>query len=68
MDQILIILIQNGYIDDQQANDLLDLKKTEAKSISPEETRRNFAAALKEVEESESALIDILKEEGYLHV
>ena len=33
MDQILIILIQNGYIDDQQANDLLDLKKTEAKSI-----------------------------------
>ena len=44
------------------------VEKTAAKSISPEETRRNFAAALKEVEESESALIDILKEEGYLHV
>ena len=33
MDQILTILIQNGYIDDQQANDLLDLAKSESKSI-----------------------------------
>ena len=33
MDQILTILIQNGYIDDQQANDLLDLHKTESKTV-----------------------------------
>lgn len=33
MDQILQILIQNGYIDEMQANDLTDLAKTESKSI-----------------------------------
>ena len=33
MDQILQILIQNGYIDEQAASDLTDLSKTESKSI-----------------------------------
>lgn len=33
MDQILQILIQNGYIDDAAAKDLMDLSKTESKSV-----------------------------------
>ena len=33
MDQILQILIQNGYIDEAGANDLADLAKTESKTI-----------------------------------
>ena len=33
MDQILNILIQNGYIDEQQADDLMDLHKTESKTV-----------------------------------
>ena len=32
MDQILQILIQNGYIDDAAAKDLMDLAKTESKT------------------------------------
>ena len=32
MDQILQILIQNGYIDDAAAQDLMDLAKTESKT------------------------------------
>ena len=33
MDQILNILIQNGYLDEDQANDLADLSKSEAKPV-----------------------------------
>ena len=33
MDQILQILIQNGYIDENGAKDLADLSKTESKPI-----------------------------------
>ena len=33
MDQILNILIQNGYIDENQAKDLLDISKSESKPI-----------------------------------
>ena len=33
MDQILQILVQNGYIDEAGAKDLADLAKTEAKPI-----------------------------------
>ena len=33
MDQILQILIQNGYIDEAAAKDLADLSKTESKPV-----------------------------------
>ena len=33
MDQILQILIQNGYVDEAGAKDLADLAKTEAKTV-----------------------------------
>ncbi len=33
MDQILQILIQNGYLDEASANDLADLAKTESKTV-----------------------------------
>ena len=33
MDQILQILVQNGYIDDDSAKDLQDLAKTESKTV-----------------------------------
>ena len=33
LDPILQILIQNGYIDEEQAKDLQDLAKTESKPV-----------------------------------
>ncbi len=42
------------------------IEKTQAPPIDPAKVRREFMAALKEVQESEEALIRLLKEGGYI--
>ena len=43
------------------------IEKTAAAAIDPAETRRKFAAALAEVQASEAALVDLLREGGYIN-
>ena len=43
------------------------VEKTEAAAIDPKEVRASFAAALKEVGESEAALMKILEKGGFVH-
>jgi type I restriction enzyme M protein len=43
------------------------VEKTEAEAIDPKKVRRDFAAALKEVEASEAALMKLLKAGGCVH-
>ena len=43
------------------------VEKTEAAAIDPKEVRASFAAALKEVGESEAALMKILEKGGFAH-
>ena len=43
------------------------VEKTEAEAIDPKQVRRDFAAALKEVEASEEALMKLLRKGGYVH-
>ena len=42
------------------------IEKTPAPSIDPKKVREEFFAALKEVQESEAALMELLKEGGYI--
>ena len=43
------------------------IEKTPAETISPEEVRRQFKAALEEVQEAEAELLRLLQEGGYIH-
>ena len=43
------------------------VEKTEAAAIDPKEVLASFAAALKEVDESEAALMKILEKGGFVH-